>query len=60
MTALKTRWKLILATRALAAAWGALAPASLFLAVGLLSAFGFLVAWVQSAIESSPERRQSP
>jgi hypothetical protein len=56
MEPIKTRWKLLLVTLAVTVAWSVIGPASLILAIGLLSAFGSVFAWVQYAIEASPER----
>lgn len=56
MAHLKTRWKLVLGALAVSLVWGAFAPSGLILAIGLLSAFGSVVGWVQYALESAPER----
>ena len=55
MAHLKTRWKLLLGALAVIVAWSALAPSSLILVIGLLSAFGSVAGWVQYAIEAAPE-----
>jgi hypothetical protein len=56
MAPLKPRWKLLLGALAVTAVWSALAPSSLLLLIGLLSAFGSVAGWVQYALESAPER----
>ena len=56
MAQLETRWKLLLGALALTLAWALVAPSSLMLVIGLLSAFGSVGAWVQYAVESAPER----
>jgi len=56
MALAKVRWKLLLGALAVGLVWALLAPSSLLLAIGLLSAFGSVVGWVQYAIESAPER----
>lgn len=52
----KMRWKLLLGALAVTLVWALLAPSSLILAIGLLSAFGSVAGWIQYAIESAPER----
>jgi hypothetical protein len=56
MAKFMTRWRLVLGTLAVVLAWGTVAPNSLLLVLGLLSAFGFVIAGIQQVLESPPTR----
>jgi hypothetical protein len=56
MALLKTRYTLLLGTLVVTLVWSAIAPSSLILAIGLLSALGSVVGWIQYSIEAAPER----
>jgi hypothetical protein len=58
MAKFATRWRLLLGTLAVVLTWGTLAPNSLLLVLGLLSAFGCVGAFIQHALESPSHRAQ--